>query len=224
MQVGIADARGEEWRQLKRLAARPFSLLNIKKNIPMFNKGFKDMVDYLELQAKSDVAVDGTEFIKKLAINMIAYIGFGLEVNSYKDANSEFRKQANQMVEVWRFLLITLICPVACFFKLSSWNPESVKFYEMIGKKAVEARKMGKEGGKDILGALIKMSEEEPDVMTPEMLKFTLLNLIVDGYNTIADVATNLFYLLAVNPEVQTKLQSEIDEVFDAKDDGMYIN
>ena len=118
-------------------------------------------------------------------------------------------------------MLISMICPIACFFKMGSWNPESVKFYDMIGKKSIEARKRGKKVGKDILGALVKMSEEEPDVMTPEMLKFTLLNLIVDGYNTIADAMTTLFYLIAVHPEVQSKLQDEIDAVFEAKDNGM---
>ena len=150
MQVGIADARGENWRQIKRLAATPFSILNIKRSVPMFNVRFKDMIEYVEKQADSKVAVDGTDFIKKLCINMIAYLGFGLEVNSFKDPNSEFRKQANQMVEVWRFLLITLICPVVCFFKMGSWNPESVKFYDMIGRKAIEARKQGKKVGKDV--------------------------------------------------------------------------
>ena len=67
---------------------------------------------------------------------------------------------------------------------------------------------------------MVKANEDEPDIMTDEMLKFTIINMVVDGYNTICDVMTNLFYLLAVHPDVQTKAQSEIDAVFEEKDNG----
>ena len=76
---------------------------------------------------------------------------------------------------------------------------------------------------KDILGALTKANEEEPNVMTDEMLKFTILNLIVDGYHIISDAMTNLLYLLAVYPDVQAKAQNEIDSVFKAKENGKFI-
>ena len=52
------------------------------------------------------------------------------------------------------------------------------------------------------------------------MLKYTLINLIVDGYNTIADAMTTLLYLLAVYPEVQSKAQDEIDSIFEEKGSG----
>ena len=45
-------------------------------------------------------------------------------------------------------------------------------------------------------------------------------DLIVDGYNTIADAMTTLLYLLAVYPEVQTKAQDEIDSIFEEKGSG----
>ena len=220
VQVGIADATGENWRQIKRIAANPFSMLNVKKQIPMFNDVFQNMVDYLGKQADSKATVDGTDFIKRIAIDMIGYVGFNIKVNSFNNPQSEFLTQANNLVEVWRFLLLALIPQLACFIKMKAWNPKAEEFFEMIGKKAVEARSMGKSKGKDILGALVKANEDEPNVMTDEMLKYTLINLIVDGYNTIADAMTTLLYLLAVYPEVQTKAQDEIDSIFEEKGSG----
>jgi len=218
VQVGIADATGENWRQIKRIAANPFSMLKVKKQIPMFNDVFQNMVTYIGKQADSKAIVDGTDFIKMLSIDMIGYVGLGVQVNSFQNPDSEFRNQANNLVETWRFLLIALIVPVASFFKMGAWNPKAAEFFEMIGKQAIQSRKRGKIEGKDVLGSLVKANEEEPDVMTDEMLKFTIINLIVDGYNTISDALTNLLYLLAVHPEVQVKAQSEIDAIFEEKD------
>ena len=220
VQVGIADATGDDWKQIKRIAAAPFSMLKVKKQIPMFNDVFQNMVTYVGHQADSGATVDGTDFIKRLFVDMIGYVGLGVQVDSLKNPNSEFRKQADNLVEVWRFLLITLICPIACFFKMSSWNPKSVEFFEMIGKQAMQARRRGTYQGKDILAALVQANQDEPDVMTDEMVKFTILNLIVDGYNTISDAMTNLLYCLAVYPEVQAKAQNEIDSVFEEKTIG----
>ena len=103
---------------------------------------------------------------------------------------------------------------------MGAWNPKAAEFFENVGKQAIQSRKRDKIERKDILDSLIKANEKEPDVMTDEMLKFTIINLIVDGYHTMVDVMTNLLYLLAVNPEVQVKAQSEIDAIFEEKDNG----
>ena len=198
-------------------------MVKVKKQIPMFNDVFQNMVTYIGKQADSRAIVDGTDFIKMLAIDMIGYVGLGVQVNSFQNPDSEFRTQANNLVETWRFLLLALIVPAASFFKMSAWNPKAAEFFERIGKQAIQARKRGKIEGKDVLGSLVKANEEEPDVMTDEMLKFTIINLIVDGYNTISDAMTNLLYLLAVHPEIQTKAQSEIDAIFEEKDNGKQI-
>ena len=100
MQVGIADATGENWRQIKRIAAKPFSMIQVKKQIPMFNDVFQNMVNYVGKQADSKAIVDGTDFIKMLSIDMIGYVGLGVQVNSFQNPNSEFRNQANNLVDI----------------------------------------------------------------------------------------------------------------------------
>ena len=220
MQVGIADATGENWRQIKRIAAKPFSMIQVKKQIPMFNDVFQNMVTYVGKQADSKATVNATDFIKMVAIDMLGYVGWGIKVNSLENPESEVLKQANNLVQLWRVLLVVVINPVACFFKMGAWNPKAEEFFNMIGKQAIQARKKGKAEGKDVLGTLVKANEEEPNIMTDEMLKFTILNLVVDGYNTISDAMTTLLYLLAVYPDIQTKVQSEIDSVYEERDGG----
>ena len=60
----------------------------------MFNDVFQNMVAYVGKQADSGATVDGTDFIKMVAIDMLGYVGLGVQVDSLKNPDSEFRKQA----------------------------------------------------------------------------------------------------------------------------------
>merc|ERR1719270_2021524 len=56
--------------------------------------------------------------------------------------------------------------------------------------------------------------------MTEEMMIKTCVQFFGDGYETASQVMGVLTFYLAAYPDVQEKLQDEIDELFDSKDDG----
>ena len=88
---------------------------------------------------------------------------------------------------------------------------------------------------------LIEVSKVNPD-MTEEVMYKTAVQFFSDGYDSAALVSlrsivltikVNSFqmqvvcvclYYLAVNPDVQHKLQEEIDEMFESKDEGEEID
>ena len=51
-------------------------------------------------------------------------------------------------------------------------------------------------------------------------IKKTVMQYLFDGYNTTAEAATGIIAFLISHPEVLSKVQAEIDEVFDAKEEG----
>ena len=74
----------------------------------------------------------------------------------------------------------------------------------------------------DILNNLIEVSKEHPE-MTEEIMIKTCVQFFGDGYESAALIFGVLIYYLAVYPEVQEKLQEELDEIFDSKDEGEEI-
>jgi len=56
--------------------------------------------------------------------------------------------------------------------------------------------------------------------MTDEILYKTFVQFFGDGYESASQVFGFLIYQIVVNPDVQTKLQQEIDDVFDGKEEG----
>eukprot|EP00931_Biecheleriopsis_adriatica_P053309 TRINITY_DN31187_c0_g1_i2.p1 TRINITY_DN31187_c0_g1~~TRINITY_DN31187_c0_g1_i2.p1 ORF type:complete len:531 (+),score=61.62 TRINITY_DN31187_c0_g1_i2:68-1660(+) len=71
---------------------------------------------------------------------------------------------------------------------------------------------------KDLL-ALFVQAEAEDQSMTTEWLRDVVLNMVIAGRDTTACTLSWMFYILATHPEIQQKLQEEIDSKFkvDAK-------
>ena len=168
-------------------------------------------------KADSGSSVDCAELVKKLAIDMIGYVGWGIEVNSFKNPNSPFKKAGDTLLVMWRVLGVTFFEPIWCLFRVRAFNPASQEFFATTVDRAIAQRKRGNVVGKDFLGTLIQMNEETPDELSKEMMVQIMFNIVVDGYHSVSDGMLNLLYFLAVYPDIQSKTQNEIDDVFEAK-------
>ena len=75
----------------------------------------------------------------------------------------------------------------------------------------------------DMLNNLIEVSKDHPE-MTEEIMYNTCIQFFGDGYESAGLIFCVLVYYLAVYPEVQERLQQEIDDVLDSKEDDGDIN
>jgi cytochrome P450 len=87
-------------------------------------------------------------------------------------------------------------------------------------RRHIEAKRKDVKSSNDVLSTLIKINEENPEDFGQIALEKTVMQYIFDGYNTTAGATTGIIAFLVSHPEVLSKLQAEIDEVFDAKEDG----
>ena len=59
--------------------------------------------------------------------------------------------------------------------------------------------------------------------LTDEQVVGQAIGFLLAGYETTANTLAYTSYLLALNPDIQEKLQSEIDSYFDEKPVGCYL-
>ena len=105
-------------------------------------------------------------------------------------------------------------------FKISMMNPEAEKFFMKLCEMIVHSRQDSKQEVKDVLGTLLNVAEENPD-MAAEILYKTCLQFFTDGYESATMISSILLHHLLFHPEMQEKIQEEIDAVFENKgDDG----
>ena len=91
-QFGLVDAYGDTWKTMKKSASGSFSIIRLKKSLPMYNSCCREMVDFLVSQSRKDVEVDCADVIKRCSINILGRVGFGMNINTYNDRRSELKK------------------------------------------------------------------------------------------------------------------------------------
>lgn len=70
----------------------------------------------------------------------------------------------------------------------------------------------------DMMTMLLDAKYEDGSSMDDQLVMDELINLFVAGHETTSNALTWTFYLLSQNPDIQQKLQAELDEVLGNKD------
>ena len=198
----------------------PFSLPKVKKYMEYYNKSCREMTEFVGEKADTGEVVSCKDFIERAAINILGLVGFGININAFKDMKSELKNQADALIKIWRWIVVIAMPSIAALFKINVYDPKAEKWFVSLVSRTIKERKENDIVGKDILGAIIQMHEMNPHEATQEVINKTIMQFIFDGYHTTSDVTLGVLALIVTHPEVQEKLQREIDEVFNAKDDG----
>ena len=218
---GIADMAGEPWKKMKRMVTPPFSVPRLKKTVPAMNACAEKLGDYLKANEMNEF-VDAADFTRKFYLSNIASVVFGTDIDCYGDTESEFEKHANSLISITRFIILEFFPSLAILLKLKLINPGSEKFFTNLCKRIVKQRKNSNIEYKDVLDNLINVAKENPD-MTEEMMNKTCVQFFTDGYETVAQAISVLIYQLTLHPEVQERIQYEIDDVFEKENENDHI-
>ena len=217
---GVADAQGDKWRKLRKMVNGPFTLPKMKKYLEYFLKANKDMVNYVNEESAKVEKMDAEDLVRRSVVNTLGSVGFGMEINAFKDKECEFMKQGAKLSEMWRWLVIIMLPSVATLFRVNCYNQKAEDWFNSLMRRHIELKRKDVKSSNDILSTLIKIQEENPDDFDQIALEKTVMQYLFDGYNTTAGAATGIIGFLISHQEVLSKLQAEVDEVFDAKEEG----
>lgn len=209
---------GEPWKRTKRMLTPPFSAPRLKRAIPAINDCGRKLRNYLKAHENEEY-VDACIFTRKFYMNTIASVVFGMNIDCYGEKESEFEKKGKGLLSMSSAILISLFPKIAGLLKIKIVDPNSEHFFLALSKKIVQQRKESKEEVKDVLGNLISVGEENPD-MTEDIMNRTCLQFFTDGYDTAAQSISVLIHHLLFNLEIQEKVQNEIDTVLENKREG----
>jgi len=220
-QFGLADSKGETWKRMKKALTPSFSGPRLKKNVATMNDSAIKLIGYLQSQENNEY-VEGLVFTKKFYLSCIANVGFGFNVDCFSDKPSSFEEHAGQVFDMKSTVINEFFPNIGKLFNLTIINKKFSKYMNKVLGDIVKQRKQQNLQYNDMFNNLIEVSKVNPD-MTEEVMYKTAVQFFSDGYDSAALVVCVVLYYLAVNPDVQSKLQEEIDEVFESKDTGEEI-
>ena len=219
-QIGVTEATGETWKSIKKSASGPFSLIRLRKYTSVFNECNKHMLEFIDgqLDGENNI-VHSSDIFPNISMDVLAAVGLGVHINSFKDPCNEFKRKVDDVFETRRWECVQYLPNVSKLLRIKAMNPDSVRYIRTIIKRRMEQRKDDKMLGKDILSSFVKHKEENQNEENFDAMMNTYVQFVGDGNFTLAGLlGANMYYIIA-HQDVYSKLVEEQETVF-AKDEG----
>uniref|UniRef100_A0A1B6LVT2 Cytochrome P450 n=1 Tax=Graphocephala atropunctata TaxID=36148 RepID=A0A1B6LVT2_9HEMI len=216
---------GEPWRKLRTKLSPAFTSGKMKVMFETIVKYSDKLVDHIKKNPKGE-PLECQSLMIKYTLSNIAATAFGIEPDVFEE-DSPFMKMAIKFTAP----SLELFAKTFLFFNLKSVThllpftmiqKDVSTFYLDLMREAVSLREKGNVVGTDFLQMLIQLknkgfiegsSAEDKNCLTANQIAAQAFVFIVAGYETSASALSWALYELALNPDVQLRLQEEVDSV-----------
>ncbi|XP_076340696.1 cytochrome P450 3A24-like isoform X2 [Tachypleus tridentatus] len=149
---------GEEWRQTRSLISPTFSSGKMKKMAFLVKNTIHSLIQNLEEAADKKEVIDCKSYFGAFTMDTIATCAFGTRVDSHKDPNNPFVKNAreffNKNLNVKQIFIF--MCPkLARILGFQLIPKDNINFFERVTNQLIEYRQKNKEAKNDFLQLLL---------------------------------------------------------------------
>ncbi|KAJ0175188.1 hypothetical protein K1T71_009329 [Dendrolimus kikuchii] len=230
--ANLFHADGELWRALRNKFTPIFTTSKLKNMLYLMTDRGDKFVHYIQSLKNSEQEIHG--LVQKYTMATITACAFGLDLNNMEDKLAILKK-IDQMVLTPNIAFeIDMMFPGILKKFNSSLFPRFVTdfFFNMV-KQIVTERNNAPSNRKDFMDLLLELrskgqvqSFKKNDEAKNQLVEITdgiiaaqAFVFYIAGYETSATTMSFLLYELALNPDIQEKLLTEIDDVI-AKHNG----
>ncbi|KAK7789220.1 hypothetical protein R5R35_007046 [Gryllus longicercus] len=235
---------GSKWRALRVKLTPTFTSGKMKMMFSLMNECATELVQFLTSEAaKCAGELEMKEISAKFTTDVIGSCAFGLQFNSMKDPNSEFRAMGRKITSpnpsfALRFTFLQFAPKLVKRLKLRIFPSDVSAFFLNAVKETIEYRETNNVKRNDFLQLLIDLKnkgkvdedQHEDTKITvagiakenddTEILKFTD-NLVaaqafvffVAGFEATSSTISFALHELSVNREIQQKARKEVDDI-----------
>lgn len=216
----------DKWKNLRPKLSPTFSSGKMKLMYSTMLIVADQLKEHLETVAGQEVEIK--ELLAQFTTDIIGNVAFGIECNSMKDEETDFRKYGKMFFELSPILfvkrLLVLSFPeLALKLNINLINPGITEFFTGTIRETVEYREKNNVKRNDFLELLMQIKNTgRLEGETTELGKLTFDELaaqtfvfFIAGFETSSSTMTFATYELALNQSLQEQARAEILEVLE---------
>ncbi|CAD7079469.1 unnamed protein product [Hermetia illucens] len=220
---------GQKWRNLRAKLSPTFTSGRMKFMFPtvlaVAERFDKALAELLETQITHEMK----DLLARFTTDVIGTCAFGIECNSLKDPNSEFRKYGRKHIEepshgAFVNYLMNVFPRFCKMLRIARIRGDVTKFFMGIVRETVAYREKHHIRRNDFMDLLIQLKNnasidgEDSKIigkLTFEELAAQAFVFYVGGFETSSSTLTFTLYEMAVNQDIQDKCRAEINRVLE---------
>ncbi|XP_047388808.1 cytochrome P450 3A9-like [Sciurus carolinensis] len=234
MKSAISLSEDEEWKRIRSLLSPTFTSGKLKEMFPIISQYGDMLVKNMRQLSEKSKPINLKDIFGAYSMDVITATSFGVNIDSLNNPQDPFVEKVKKLLKfdffdpvLFSVVLFPFLTPIFEVLSISVFPKDVTNFLKKAVSRMKESRLQEKQKHRvDFLQLMIN-SQNSKDVNSHKAL--TDLELVAQsvififaGYETTSSALSFLMYELATNPDVQTKLQQEIDEALPNKAPATY--
>lgn len=212
---------GKKWAKLRTKFSPTFTSSKMKIMFKTMVDCEKNLKIKMEEEYLQNRPIDIKEIVACFTTDIIGSCAFGLDCNTFKTPNSDFRKYGKEIFQLDNLRRIKFLCmfnfPKLCdIFRMKLFTEGTAKFFSQMVIETIKYREANHHYSRnDFMQSLIELKNqknaEEPLTMNEIIAQCFVF--FAAGFETSSSTMSFALYELAKNPEIQDKLRLEIEAI-----------
>ncbi|KRT85019.1 cytochrome P450, partial [Oryctes borbonicus] len=178
----------------------------------------KQMLDEINRLSLKNDPIDIKEILGCYSTDVIGSCAFGLECNSFKVPDAEFRKNGRNLFKPTfkRKLRVFLVAtfPTLCKLLGVVFIPKEVSdFFLNVVQEVIEYREKNNVHRNDFMQILMDLRNKNNEELSIKQMAAQAFVFFIAGFETSATTINFCLFELAQHPEIQEKVRGEIEEL-----------
>ncbi|XP_059610503.1 cytochrome P450 6a9-like [Phlebotomus argentipes] len=217
---------GQRWKTLRNKLSPTFTSGKMKMMHLTIIAVAKEFQNYLGQVAEKNGEIEIKDILARFTTDVIGNTAFGIECNSLKDPDTEFRRIADKVfdfkgLEMLRQLFIGVLPNLARKLGAKAIKPEVSDFFMRLLRVTTEYREKNNIKRNDFLQLLLQLKntgqldgeDTQFGKMTFEELAAQTFLFFIAGFETSSSTMSFALYELAQQQDIQDRAREEIHQV-----------
>ncbi|XP_001944599.2 probable cytochrome P450 6a14 [Acyrthosiphon pisum] len=222
----LVNLEGDTWKILRQKLTPTFSSGKIKSMLGLLQGCGVQLIEYMDATIESGkTEFEIRDLTAKFTTDVIGTCAFGLECNSLKDSQSEFRRMGCAVLNSSASLALAKM--VRVFFpklfkalKLRTFPAEVQQFFMGIVKQTIDFRNTNRVRRNDFIQLLLEIKNQNHNQenaiksieLTEELIAAQVFVFFLAGFETSSTTLSFCLHEMAVNQDIQNRVYDEINE------------
>nr|XP_056722564.1 cytochrome P450 3A21-like [Euleptes europaea] len=236
LDTAVSIAKDEHWKRIRTVLSPTFTSGKLKDMFPIIVHHTNSLLKNIQVKAERGELLDIKDLFGAYSMDVVTSTSFGVTTDSMNNPEDPFVKEAQKLVKLDfaapLFILLYVfpfLTPLLKMMGMSIFPRDATKFFAKSVAKIKESREKGKEKGRvDFLQLMIDSQKSSSSngsngvahsykALTDNEVLAQAIIFIFAGYEANSNILGYLAYELAIHPDVQQKLQEEIDSALPDK-------
>ncbi|XP_072264690.1 cytochrome P450 3A9-like isoform X1 [Pyxicephalus adspersus] len=222
----LTIAEDDQWKRIRTVLSPTFTSGKLKEMFQIMKDYSNTLVKNIQVYVAKDEPCPMKDVLGAYSMDVITSSSFSVHVDSLNNPNDPFVTKTKKLLKLGLFsplllfvVLFPFLRPILEALNVSFFPKEFLNFYMNAVTSFKEKRQKEDHSGRvDFLQLMLDCRTEDVSGLNKEQKALTdseimaqSIVFIFAGYETTSSTLSFLFYNLATHPDVQQKLQEEID-------------